>query len=433
MTARRTRSRRSRVLVVEDAPEIQHLLSVILAGADRDVVLTGTASAAREELAKKDVALIILDLILPDTDGRVLLAELRRNSRTAMVPVVVITSYTDPEVRAECYGLDADAYVEKPFDPDIFAADITDRLERAAMLPREGGRDPLTGVANLARITGELEGRGEGEGEGAGVVVAVLDSMRDLLEGHGWAVGDMVVARVAAALQSVFTPEPVLLARLTADEFGLLVRDPDPERAREQAGRLVDAVRRAAIPGLDGETFRLTASAGVVSVGEACPRSEAIDRARALAYKAQAAGGNRTLGSAESVDEVEGALVLVAEDDDITAKILSHRLEKEGFRVVRYADGEDAYRGALEQTPAMVLLDVRMPGMDGFEVLQRLRKTPSYARIPIIMLTGLGGETDVVRGFQLGADDYVVKPFSATELVARVHRLMRRGREPRSG
>ena len=431
MTTRRTRSRRIRVLVVEDAPEIQHLLSVILAAADRDVVLTGTAAAAREELAEKDVALIILDLILPDTDGRVLLAELRRDTRTATVPVVVITSYTDPEVRAECYGLDVDAYVEKPFDPDIFAADITDRLERAATLPREGGRDPLTGLANLARITRELEGLGEGDG--AGVVVAVLDSMRDLLEGHGWGVGDMVVARVAAALQRVFTPEDVVLARLAADEFGLLVRDPDPERAREQAGRLVDAVRRAAIPGLDGETFRLTASAGVVIAGEACPRSEAVDRARALAYKAQAAGGNRILGSAESVDGVADALVLVAEDDDITAKILSHRLEKEGFRVVRYADGEDAYRGALEQTPAMVLLDVRMPGMDGFEVLQRLRKTPSYARIPIIMLTALGGETDIVRGFQLGADDYIVKPFSATELVARVHRLIRRGREPRAG
>ena len=431
MTARRTRSRRTRVLVVEDAPEIQYLLSVILAAADRDVVLTGTAAAAREELAKEDVALIILDLILPDTDGRVLLAELRRNTRTATVPVIVITSYTDPEVRAECYGLDADAYVEKPFDPDILAADITDRLQRAATLPREGGRDPLTGVANLARISGALEGLGEGEG--AGLVVAVLDSMRDLLEGHGWAVGDMVVARVATALQHVFTTDDVLLARLTADEFGLLVRDPDPERAQEQAGRLVDAVRRAAIPGLDGETFRLTASAGVVSVGGTCPPAEAIDGARTLAYRAQAAGGNRTLGAAESIDEVTPALVLVAEDDDITAKILAHRLDKEGFRVVRYADGEDAYRGALEQTPAMVLLDVRMPGMDGFEVLQRLRKTPSYARVPIIMLTGLGGETDVVRGFELGADDYVVKPFSATELVARVHRLMRRGREPRSG
>jgi len=431
VTARRTRSRRTRVLVVEDAPEIQHLLSVILAAADRDVVLMRTAAAAREELAKKDVALIILDLILPDTDGRVLLAELRRDTRTATVPVVVITSYVDPEVRAECYGLGADAYVEKPFDPDIFAGDITQRLEREATLPREGDRDPLTGLANLARITRELEGLDSGDG--VGVVVAVLDSMRDLLEGHGWAVGDMVVARVGAALQRVFTHEDVLLARLAADEFGLLVRDPAPERAREQAGRLVDAVRRAAIPGLDGETFRLTASAGAIIVGDGCPPSEAIDRARGLAYKAQAAGGNRTLGSTDPVDEVAAALVLVAEDDDITAKILCHRLEKEGFKVVRYADGEDAYRGALHQTPAMVLLDVKMPGMDGFEVLQRLRKTPSYSRVPIIMLTSLGGETDIVRGFQLGADDYVVKPFSAMELVARVHRLMRRGREPRGG
>jgi diguanylate cyclase (GGDEF)-like protein len=430
VTPRRMRPRRTRVLVVEDAPEIQYLLSAILAGADRDVVLSGTASAAREELANQDVALIILDLILPDTDGRVLLGELRRNTRTATVPVIVITSHSDPAVRAECYGLGADAYVEKPFDPDIFVADVTERLERAATLPIESDRDPLTGLANLARIAGDLEGIGEGER--VGVVVAVLDSLRDLLEGHGWAVGDMVVARVADALKRVFTRDDILLARLAADEFGLVLRDADPGLARAQAGRLVDAVRRAAIPGLDGETFRLTASAGAVTVSDACPPSEAIDKARELAYEAQAAGGNRALGSDEFVDTLGGALILVAEDDDITAKILSHRLEKEGFRVVRYADGEAAYRGALEQIPGMVILDVKMPGMDGFEVLQRLRKTPSYVRVPIVLLTALGGEADVVRGFQLGADDYILKPFSATELVARVRRLMYRGREPQS-
>jgi two-component system cell cycle response regulator len=429
VTTRRTRPRGTRVLVVEDAPEIQYLLSVILATDDREVVLAGTASAAREELAKGDVALIVLDLILPDTDGRVLLGELRRSAHTAAVPIIVITSYTDPEVRAECYGLGADAYVEKPFDPDIFAADITDRLEHAATLRRDNGRDPLTGLANLARITGELEGLGRGDR--AGVVVGVLDSMRDLLEGHGWAVGDMVVAQVAAALERAFAREGILLARLAADEFGLLLRDADLEVMRKQAGRLVDAVRRAAIPGLDGETFRLTASAGAVAIGDACPPSNAIDQARELAYRAQAAGGNRALGSADSVGDLGAGLVLVAEDDDITAKILSHRLEKEGFQVIRYPDGEKAYRGALEQTPAMVLLDVKMPGMDGFEVLQRLRKTPSYARVPIVLLTAMGGEADVVRGFQLGADDYILKPFSATELVARVLRLMRRGREPR--
>jgi DNA-binding response OmpR family regulator len=69
-----------------------------------------------------------------------------------------------------------------------------------------------------------------------------------------------------------------------------------------------------------------------------------------------------------------------------------------------------------------------MPGMDGFEVLGRLRKDPRYSRTPIVMLTSLGQEADVVRGFGLGADDYILKPFSPTELTARVRRLLARGR-----
>ena len=77
-----------------------------------------------------------------------------------------------------------------------------------------------------------------------------------------------------------------------------------------------------------------------------------------------------------------------------------------------------------------MILDVKMPGLDGFEVLERLRKSPRYANIPIIMLTSMGQEADVVRGFRLGADDYILKPFSPTELSARVRRLLRRGRSP---
>jgi two-component system OmpR family response regulator/two-component system alkaline phosphatase synthesis response regulator PhoP len=82
----------------------------------------------------------------------------------------------------------------------------------------------------------------------------------------------------------------------------------------------------------------------------------------------------------------------------------------------------------LDAHPTLVLLDVKMPGMDGFEVLERLRKTPSYVDVPIVMLTSMGSEADVVRGFRLGADDYMLKPFSPTELVARLRRLLRRGR-----
>jgi DNA-binding response OmpR family regulator len=124
--------------------------------------------------------------------------------------------------------------------------------------------------------------------------------------------------------------------------------------------------------------------------------------------------------------------VLVAEDDEISATILLHRLDKEGLDVVRFDNGQEAYEAALRETPILVILDVKMPGLDGFEVLERLRKDHRFSAVPVIMLTSMGQEADVVRAFRMGADDYILKPFSPTELSARVRRLLTRGRSATS-
>jgi len=118
--------------------------------------------------------------------------------------------------------------------------------------------------------------------------------------------------------------------------------------------------------------------------------------------------------------------VLVAEDDPLSASILIHRLEKDGFEVLHFPDGALALEGALENRIDLAILDVKMPGMDGFELLERLRKIPAYFEIPIVMLTSMGREEDIARGFDLGADDYMVKPFSPVEVLARIRRLMSR-------
>jgi two-component system alkaline phosphatase synthesis response regulator PhoP len=135
----------------------------------------------------------------------------------------------------------------------------------------------------------------------------------------------------------------------------------------------------------------------------------------------------------DAQDQAAGGRILVAEDDEISASILVHKLKKEGLDVVRYHNGEEACKAAMERVPDLVILDVKMPGLDGFEVLDRLRKDSRFSKTPIVMLTSMGQEADVVRGFSLGADDYVLKPFSPVELAARVRRLLKRGRSARVG
>lgn len=119
--------------------------------------------------------------------------------------------------------------------------------------------------------------------------------------------------------------------------------------------------------------------------------------------------------------------VLLAEDDPVTARLVVHRLSREpGVTVLHAADGETALAIARQDTLSAAILDIRLPVLDGLSILSALRKDERYARLPVMMLTSLGSEADVIRGFELGADDYVVKPFSPAELVARLQRLLAR-------
>jgi DNA-binding response OmpR family regulator len=120
--------------------------------------------------------------------------------------------------------------------------------------------------------------------------------------------------------------------------------------------------------------------------------------------------------------------VLIVEDDPDIAEGLRYNLEREGLRAVVAATGEKGLEIALDKNnpPALVLLDLMLPGMSGMELCRRLRREPAARKMPIIMLTAKGTEAERVEGLELGADDYVTKPFSVRELVARVRAVLRR-------
>lgn len=119
-------------------------------------------------------------------------------------------------------------------------------------------------------------------------------------------------------------------------------------------------------------------------------------------------------------------LVLIVEDEADIVILLKYNLEKEGFRVMSASDGEEALLMAEEQPPQLVLLDWMLPLMSGLEVCRQLRRNAKTRDVPIIMLTARGEEADRVRGLNSGADDYITKPFSPTELVARMRAVLRR-------
>jgi DNA-binding response OmpR family regulator len=274
------------ILAVED-DEVQTLLYThVLNRPDWRVVVAPTLAQATRALDEHRISLVLLDLFLPDGDGRRWLGQLRARRDHASTPVIVVAGSAVMEAQVDCYELGADTMIQKPIAPQVL----------------------------LAAVSGALR------------------------KGH----------------PSALDPRPT---NTPPSAFGSRQTTAGPPRAESREPRAV----------------------------------------------------------------------LFAEDDEVVAALVQHRLKREGFEVHRAIDGVAALEIAQKTPVSLAILDVMMPGLDGFELLTRLRQLPATARIPILMLTGLGGERDVERALSLGANDYVLKPFSPVELTARVNRLLRSG------
>jgi two-component system, OmpR family, alkaline phosphatase synthesis response regulator PhoP len=122
----------------------------------------------------------------------------------------------------------------------------------------------------------------------------------------------------------------------------------------------------------------------------------------------------------------EGRSIVVIEDEDAIRDVVAYNLERAGFRVATAADGREGLLRVREHRPDLVVLDLMLPELDGLDVCRALRDEPETALLPVIMLTAKGSEDDIVAGLSAGADDYVTKPFSPRELVARIEAMLRR-------
>ena len=125
-----------------------------------------------------------------------------------------------------------------------------------------------------------------------------------------------------------------------------------------------------------------------------------------------------------------GAKILIVEDDEDILEMIAYNLKKESYKVLTALDGEKAVLEAKKKQPDLIILDLMLPGIDGLDVCKTLKKDEATARIPIIMVTAKSQEVDKIVGLELGADDYITKPFSPKELLARIKAVLRRYKMP---
>ena len=418
------------VLIVEHDPTVATALAGYLKQERRLLHVAASGHRAEEVLAAHPIDLVILDLILPDRDGRDLLLQLREDPLTAAVPVVVLSARAGTLTRTECLAVGASEFLEKPADPKVLRQAVAlllgDRARHEdARVDAGTGSLSRAGLTEAYRALRSRTGRVEGP---LAVAVLTVEDFHEILLESGRGGGDDLMRTVAEHLRAALHGRD-RLGRWSAAQLLALFPGTSSVDAR---GRLEEGLNRlAAAGGL--ERHLRSGIEPSFSAGLAVADTGADLRAAALAAEQASQGarrdGARLTFEAAAAEPARPSRVLLVEDDRVTATLIQHRLVREGFDVMDFLNGDDAFRWAAGAAFDLAILDVKVPGMDGFEILERVRAIPRLADVPVIMLTGLGKEADVVRGLELGANDYVLKPFSPAELLARVRRLAAEARK----
>lgn len=411
------------VLLIGDHAPFMDALRRELETRGLEVLPAGSAAAAQQVLASREVAFLVLDVMLPDQDGRYLLEQLRSKPLTAAIPVVVIAPKAGIDELDRQLVLDDDGYFGKADDPHEVAEFIEARLRHA----REGARDPhrdrLTGLLNRAAFCEvydqalELSAR-----SGVPVSFALLevDRLADLEAEQGKAAIELALQRVGLVLASSCRATD-RVARWSALQFTVLFPGQD-QRGGERAIEKALLLLRRRLPALpDGRTLDLTLSAGVTLLAGQTPVEKAVEQADHFLYLAKAHGGNRVVGAGTSMPQRKDAVLIAARED--IAAVFQKILEINGFEVARTRPGSGAAAALLPQGHfRLIILE---DGDDGFELLRQLRDNPLCHRVPIVMLAS--DEASAARALDLGANDYMLKPLSPFVFIMRVRHLLTRG------
>lgn len=442
---------KERVLLVDDAPaNISVLLRALKPDYDISVATRGEdAISIASAIPQPDI--ILLDIVMPGMDGYEVCRSLKADEFTKNIPVIFLTSMSEKKDEAKGLALGAMDYIRKPFSLPIVKARLKAHLElkrKTDILERMSYLDGLTGVANRRRFDETLKNewrRMRREGSWLSILLADIDHFKAYNDRYGHTEGDACLRLVAQALKKIAQRPSDLLARYGGEEFVALLAGTDEKGAAHLAEQMRAAVESLNIPHTYSDVSdRVSISVGVASVVPAADSTwkSLIDSADNALYAAKIRGRNRVVSYTDTLVETnfssEGRRgkglpptpgiqlppvfeagrplprqrILIVDDAPANIRLLLTAL-KEDYDVSVATSGEDALTLVFsENRPDLILLDIIMPGMSGYEVCERLKADRKTSHIPIVFVTQKGEETDEAVGLEMGAVDYIIKPFS---------------------
>jgi DNA-binding response OmpR family regulator len=407
---------RQTVLIADDDEDQHYLMSRLLhrAGFKVAVVTKGVEVLAQAQATRP--AVILLDVQMPDQDGFTTARQLKSHPDTAGIPLMFLTGRSTVDDRLAGLRLGADDYVSKSVDPRelvLRVQKLCDRIPAAVVAPAAPEEAPPTppAVGPKLVVPRPLDRPWLGRD-------VFRDRVRDLLM-RTW--GALVLARAASESVSVgqWLAEQLrrrdLIGETDGGEWALFL----PEETASGLGpRLTDLLDRLkltiAAPVAAGLAGSTAPGASLETLFEQADQALAHARSRGQLLVEFAHGGAAGVSP----------MVLLTDDDPEVTRITDAHVRAGGYRTQLAFDGEAALKAIRENKPDAIVLDLMLPKRTGFDVLAELRQMPA-PRPSVLVLSARGREEDVTRAFALGADDYMIKPFSPQELIARLGRLLR--------
>ncbi|MDZ5473979.1 diguanylate cyclase [Bacillus sp. 31A1R] len=380
---------------------------------------------------------LIVDINLPTKSGFELLQELQSHNSKKFIPTIVISIENNRNSRIKAYQLGADDFIKKPIDIEEFIVRVNRHLRRKQLFDQSVLIDELTQVYNrkfledsFNRSTNELKRLNTY----FTIAVLDLDFFKKVNDTYGHIAGDRVLASFAQFLNDS-TRSSDTVFRYGGEEFIILFPRTRDYEAKEVLTRLIEKFSKIEFKE-NGQSFFVTFSAGVFMVLDGnIDLKSAIKTADQALYMAKENGRAR-VESANSLQHGMKKKVLnvsVIDDDAIIRTMLMKILKSMEFDHIEldievFEDGLKYFESKRNDKKGQhfLILDGVMPVMDGIEVLQKVKQSKNANQYHILMLTGRKSDQDIASALKLGADDYVTKPFSITELQARINLLINR-------
>ncbi|MGZ9584082.1 diguanylate cyclase [Paenibacillus marinisediminis] len=425
------------VLILDDDVNLLMVLKEELQAAGWSVIATTSSQKAIEYFHDVSPDCLIMDLNIPDTDGFEIMELLGEKLKKQYIPTTIITEDCSKHTRLRAYRMGVDDVICKPVDIEELLARLQRQITGKKRLDGLLFIDELTGAYNrkfMHEAFSRLNAESLRNSESFSMALLDLDRFKQINDTYGHLIGDQVLTKFTAFMKENLRIGDIFI-RYGGEEFLVLLPKTELKEAQILLSALIEQFSKVDFYTADG-IFTCTFSGGVVYVdNNDLSIHRWIEMADQALYAAKSLGRRRVVTKEDiALTPLKRKLQLVIVDDDILMQtMLSDHFNMElderlDVILTKYRDGESF----LEQLPAevtepyLVLLDGLLPGMDGLEVLERIRKLPHAEMFTVIMLTGRTAEQDIVKALQLGADDYVTKPFRIKELEARIRRLIRK-------